>query len=124
MNKDERNAYARKWYAENKDRLREELRLKWRVWQSKNPEKRRFSSIKSRYGITREQWNELFIKQGKACAVCRRVTPDSKVGWHTDHDHKTGKVRGILCAKCNRTVGYLESSVAPLAQEYIVRGGL
>jgi hypothetical protein len=56
--------------------------------------------LKHRYGMTREQYDELLAKQGGACAICR-ATEDLVV----DHDHDTGKVCGILCRKCNVGLG-------------------
>src|SRR5208337_2103358 len=48
-------------------------------------------------------------EQGFRCANtgCRTTDP-GKIGWHTDHDHNTGKVRGELCSGCNRALGYLK----------------
>src|SRR5437763_1948078 len=61
--------------------------------------KRRYSLGKL-YGITPEQWEEIFETQGSACGVCGATEPRGG-RWHTDHCHDTGKVRGILCFKCN-----------------------
>jgi len=58
-----------------------------------------------RYGITREQFDEMWEEQGHLCAICRR-TPGGK-GPCVDHDHKTGKVRGILCLNCNHALGQM-----------------
>ncbi|MFD8270366.1 endonuclease domain-containing protein [Streptomyces althioticus] len=66
--------------------------------------------IKTRYGLSWEDYLGLLAFQGEACAVCRSVTPRGKGVWHVDHDHKCcpqssescGKcVRGILCSPCN-----------------------
>lgn len=66
-----------------------------------------------RYGITREQWNILFQQQNQTCAICR--TDVSKgTGWQTDHNHSTGKLRGILCNGCNSLLGWSFESVAIL----------
>lgn len=62
--------------------------------------------LKSSYGITKEEWDALFKKQGKCCAICSSPVPKRKgVGWATDHCHRTGKVRGILCHTCNLHMG-------------------
>lgn len=60
-----------------------------------------------RHGITPEQWDALFASQGGACASCRGVFPPSENNRdrHTDHDHETGRVRGILCSRCNTGIG-------------------
>jgi hypothetical protein len=62
--------------------------------------------LKYEYGVTVREWEALFEAQDKKCAICRSVKPHRKKAiWHTDHDHKTGKVRGILCSHCNQMIG-------------------
>jgi Recombination endonuclease VII. len=63
----------------------------------------------NKYGLTLEQWVELFKSQGEVCAICGT---DKKRGhnWHTDHCHTTGKVRGILCGWCNTGIGKLQEN--------------
>lgn len=56
------------------------------------------------YGITPEDYAARFAAQDSRCAVCRTDTPGGK-GWHLDHDHATGAVRGILCHRCNLALG-------------------
>jgi hypothetical protein len=53
------------------------------------------------HGMTPEEWDDLFNRQGRRCGCCGSKSPRSKKGWHTDHDHSTGEVVGILCHKCN-----------------------
>jgi len=74
----------------------------------RSPIKRRAEHIKKRYGMTIEAWEALFAAQGRCCAICKADESGWKRAWHTDHDHVTGKVRGILCHPCNRTLGRLE----------------
>lgn len=57
------------------------------------------------YGITPEQYATLWNKQGEACAICRTSVNGSGRAWHVDHDHDTGYVRGILCHRCNVSLG-------------------
>lgn len=76
----------------------------------------RDSHLKSRYGISSLEWEEMFNRQGRKCLICHR-TEKQVTHWHTDHDHsccsgrtKTcGKcVRGILCRGCNTKLGWYE----------------
>lgn len=66
------------------------------------------SQIKRRYGLTIEQYTQILDSQNQVCAICLR----SDVGrinsrrLFVDHDHKTGRVRGILCYKCNTLIGH------------------
>lgn len=77
--------------------------------------------LKKKYGLSMEQWDSLFTKQGKACAICRSPNPTGSKGWHTDHCHSTGKVRGILCSICNTTLGQLKEDVDTMQRmiEYV-----
>jgi hypothetical protein len=59
----------------------------------------------SRYGMTLEQWEEIFDSQGRKCAACGSPEPHSLKGWHVDHCHLTEKVCGILCGRCNTGLG-------------------
>lgn len=56
------------------------------------------------YGITIEQRDAMFVGQGSVCAICVATETNGK-GWHVDHDHVTGKIRGILCHRCNLMLG-------------------
>lgn len=55
--------------------------------------------LKKTYGITIEQYELILEAQGGKCAICRGGT--SKKHFAVDHNHKTGEVRGLLCARCN-----------------------
>lgn len=56
-------------------------------------------------GLTSGQINDMFARQGCACAICGSRDPGAKAGWNLDHCHSTGVVRFILCAHCNRGLG-------------------
>ena len=65
-----------------------------------------------RYGLTRNSFIALYQKQNGRCAICRISEDDllltnviiSDRVLHIDHDHKTGRVRGLLCSTCNFTL--------------------
>ena len=81
--------------------------------------------LKRYYGLTIEEWEALFVAQGRACAVCKSVYPGRKTGhWSTDHDHTTGKVRGILCNGCNMALGQAKDDPQRLRAlaDYLERG--
>jgi hypothetical protein len=83
----------------------EERKRRRALHPSRSIESKRKQRLKYVYGMTQEQWEIMFAKQGHKCAICEVTEPGSKHGWHTDHDHVTGKVRGILCHKCNMALG-------------------
>ena len=96
---------------------RERDRLKMRRWRLKNPEREKASrrnwaaknkdkirgyNLRIRLGITATDWAEMFSKQNGLCALCDKP---AKV---TDHCHTTGRVRGLLCIRCNTKLGFYE----------------
>jgi hypothetical protein len=87
--------------------------------------------LKTKFGITLEQYQEMFDAQGGVCAVCGKPetsksnTGDDKL-LAVDHDHKTGKVRGLLCHKCNAGIGHFDDNESLLdkAIRYLRKFGL
>jgi dCTP deaminase len=73
---------------------------------------RRDYMLRIRYGISEAEWDQMFDRQGQRCAICKCQEPKSKVGWHTDHDHDSGEIRGILCENCNRGLGMYEHDIS------------
>ena len=105
-----------------------------RKWARENPkrasESARGRTLKHKYGITLDDYKELFEKQGNLCKICKtdenKVTGDrfSKISFAVDHDHTTGEIRGILCNQCNRALGmfrddpYIIKSAYDYLKEY------
>jgi hypothetical protein len=77
------------------------------------------------YGITLDEKEEMLASQG-GCAICGTRVPPRTRGWHTDHDHVTGKVRGILCSNCNLGLGYFQDNPEFLSEaiNYLERSQL
>ncbi len=80
------------------------------------PGSKRAEHLKRTYGLTLEAWDQLFERQGRACALCERRDPGSERGWHVDHDHVTDRIRGILCIRCNSALGALGDNAKGLAK--------
>lgn len=57
-------------------------------------------------GLTPDDYDELFEKQGGVCAICNREDANGR-RLAVDHCHETGKIRGLLCRKCNMGIGLL-----------------
>ncbi len=79
-----------------------------RPYKGRTPEYKADQRLRSIYGITLEQKKQMLADQGGVCAVCKPPDPKSKNGWHVDHCHTTGKIRGILCNGCNPRLGWYE----------------
>lgn len=126
---------SRKYYADNKHKVLERLanahkkdpapgrkrakifaqknqgKLKeyQKTWKERHPEKRKLYTRNSRiraYGIEPKIYYEMLEQQGNGCAICNE--PSIKRAMNIDHDHKSGKVRGLLCDKCNLSLGHIE----------------
>jgi hypothetical protein len=96
--------HGRRWYEENKDH---ELSR----------------ALKKNYGITLKHKKDMVKAQAGKCAICKK--PVSSYGRKSavDHDHANGNVRGILCANCNKLLGYAKDNTEILqsAIEYLER---
>ena len=103
------SVYYRKHYQLNKDKYRE--------WQIKNRNKDlekyrkyyRDYQLKKNFNLTPEQYESMFDKQDRKCAICKREKSKSRMA--VDHCHKTGKIRGILCLYCNRGLGLFQDDI-------------
>jgi hypothetical protein len=95
---------------------------KLKAYQDRTKGHRRKKNLMKKYGITEEQFNQMFEEQGRCCAICKSSTANAgRYGWHTDHCHETNKVRGILCHGCNIGIGNLRHNPTTLraAAEYL-----
>jgi hypothetical protein len=75
-----------------------------------------------RYGLTQTDYNELLVKQNSSCAICFTKEPGGRHSkFQVDHNHTTNKVRGLLCGKCNRGLGFFNDNYTVLekAANYI-----
>ncbi len=70
------------------------------------------------YGITTEAYKILIDQQNNKCLCCEEIF-GSELSPHLDHDHKTGKIRGVLCHKCNTGIGLFEDNPAKLRKAII-----
>lgn len=77
--------------------------------------------VEKTYGITAEEYQALYVAQGRSCFICRRATGRTK-RLAVDHDHKTGYVRGLLCGTCNKLLGHLrdDPDLALRIADYLV----
>jgi len=100
----------RQYRAANLDRLREWDRARYKnrrglsngewLW-------RKYTDQVSRlYGLSREQYNAMALEAQGHCAICNEIPDQGRLD--VDHNHRTGKPRGLLCRRCNLGVFYLE----------------
>jgi len=70
------------------------------------------------YGITLEEYNDMFIEQDGCCAICGIHQSELNYSLCVDHNHETGNVRGLLCRGCNANLGIVET-FRELADKYL-----
>ena len=117
-----------RYYLKNQERLVQEARDKRAKdpnkhkgyvykWKSRNPDRERIRNL-AQFGLTIEDYDAMYTKQGGVCAICQQPETSSRNGkvyrLAVDHDHNTGKVRGLLCFKCNSAMGSFEKRGVPL----------
>lgn len=96
-------------------------------WNKRNPDKVRATQIKLKFGLSWDEYINMYAQQHGCCAICKTplelygsVKDKYKVA-NVDHCHNSGKVRGLLCNKCNVGIGALMDSPTVLrnAAEYL-----
>ena len=86
-------------------------------------EKKRNKNLRFRYGISVEQWENMFDAQGRKCKICEKHEDTGYKHFVVDHCHTTGAIRGILCNKCNTGLGRFKDCPDELrkAMEYLLQ---
>lgn len=78
------------------------------------------SDLQRRFGISLYEYGQMLLKQNGTCAICKGTYAGHRNGepkaLAVDHDHKTGKVRGLLCEACNQGIGKLQEDVTILQE--------
>ena len=89
-----------------------------RNWLRKNPEGKRRYNLLYRFKLTLDQYNALLQKQREVCCICKQPEKikkrDKIIALTVDHDHNTGKIRGLLCSRCNVALGQFSDSISLL----------
>jgi hypothetical protein len=109
-NRQKINAKARLYRQNHPERHRSAVKK----WKAKNPLRTKQYHKKSylktyhqrTYGISRDEFEQMLISQTGLCKICGRELGIPCL----DHDHFTGKVRGILCLRCNQGLGHFDDS--------------
>lgn len=103
--REKRKLYMRKWMAEKRE---------------KDPSYEHDQTLHKQYKIRVEEYNSILEKQGGVCAICKESeksiahTSNKVRNLTVDHCHITGKIRGILCSRCNRGLGFFRDNIENL----------
>lgn len=86
-------------------------------------EVQRERNLQRSFGLSIKDYYNLLEKQGSRCAICEIDTCESGRNFAVDHDHVTGKIRGLLCKLCNTALGQFKDNQTVLlkAVEYLKR---
>jgi hypothetical protein len=127
--------WSAKWRANNKEKQKEH-RDKWRKknrekdlvskakYRSENKEKiaegYRRHILRKKFNLTKEDYDQVLANQNGTCAICS-LSCETGRDLAVDHDHETGKIRGLLCRNCNVSLGLMKDDPARLrkAAEYL-----
>lgn len=84
-------------------------------WNKNNPGKSKATArntvLKTKYGITLEDYNIMLFEQDGCCTICNTHHTEFTKGLAVDHCHTTGKVRGLLCVQCNLALGNFKDDI-------------
>lgn len=104
-----------KYRATHVAQIKSKRRYHYDNWRKRHPDSYRRNNTQGRrkrkYGLTADVYQKLLEKQAFVCAICKR--PETKklngvpIALAVDHNHETGKIRGLLCNNCNRAIGLL-----------------
>ena len=116
-NKEAHASHERKHRTNNKD----DVKANRARYVKKNPRSVKNSALKFNYGITIDQFEEMSQQQGNACAICEIPKSELTEDLCVDHDHKTSKIRALLCRPCNSALGLMRDNpkVAIKMAEYL-----
>lgn len=114
-NKKHKKEYNKEYWQKNREQLKEynqnnkehkkEYNKKWR---QDNKDSNKEYRYKKRYNLTLEEIDQMLIAQDHKCCICGKILMETNR--HIDHNCRTGKVRGILCPKCNLGLGHFDDN--------------
>jgi len=127
MNTEKRKAdlrlYGKKHYHKNKDKIAISKKEKGyaKIYYDKHKYMFWIKSIKNDYNLSVEAYEVMFQIQNGRCAICGKTVEDNGRRLAVDHDHVSGKVRGLLCVNCNQGIGRLQddSELIRKAADYL-----
>jgi len=113
--------YQKNWYKNNLDKIKKDSFNPIKIQIRKNRE------LIRDFNITLEEYNQLLLSQNGVCAICGEPETSTNRGkikcLSVDHDHETGKIRGLLCQKCNQGLGNFKDSLELIekTKQYLIK---
>lgn len=94
------------WYAQDLDGRRTKAKQRYQRVRTKIAQYRSDHRLDKRYSLTRTEWEMMLASQNNLCLICACIFDKKKPC--VDHNHQTGKVRGLLCRSCNLRLQVVE----------------
>jgi phage FluMu protein Com len=103
---------SRRWRQANPEKDKESRAASSRKWLSDpaNLKAKRERAAQQKYGLTADDLVAMLDQQDHLCAICRQPHVGKGTRLHVDHNHQTGKVRALLCSRCNTMLGLASES--------------
>lgn len=96
----------------------ESNRERLKQWRNNNIEKctghARKSNLNIKYNMSIEEYTVLLEAQNNKCLLCNKSPEENGKALSVDHNHQTGKIRGLLCDNCNKGIGFLKENIETL----------
>ncbi len=102
--------YHAEYYNQNRDKINRQREKYQKSVKGQTSHRRNW--LRSKYGLTLEQHKQIYLDQDGYCALCGKSVAYNRIA--TDHNHNTGKMRGLLCYPCNLGLGCLGDTVGGL----------
>ena len=117
--KQEISKYNKQYRDKHKDKIRATSKKYWSTRKDKKKAYDRSRRLRIGFDMSIDEYNILLQKQNGVCAICKSY-PKSKP-LHVDHNHKTGKIRRLLCFSCNSIIGLAKEDINILTRmiEYL-----
>jgi hypothetical protein len=111
---------VKQWQQQNPDRVNASHRRRRQADPEVTRLKDREGHLRRKYGLTLNMFEALVSAQLGNCAICGA---NEDLNLHVDHDHRTNKIRGLLCGKCNKAIGLLndDPDLLTAARNYLER---
>jgi len=108
--KEEKLIYSNEYKKKNKDQCSiNRKRYYYANFQKEKEYNRKYQLIKN-YGMSISDYNLMFEEQSGKCYICQKHQSECKKPLAVDHNHKTGKIRKLLCMSCNAAIGMVRES--------------
>ena len=110
LNPEKSKELSKIWRINNPEKSKESCKK----WSKNNPDKKRNNYLKTKYCITLDEYNNMFIEQEGNCKTCGSHQTELKTRLCVDHNHTNGEIRGLLCDNCNKSIGLLKEDIKTL----------